>query len=1057
MTNILNSHNSITRDGTSQQDRNADAIQPDYIAIEDRSIDELITEAQRLAKELQFFDTNNEPAASWESFLIDDPQAFVQGSPEGKRIQQKRWAEELAAYIENPDRFLNDSEKANKLSKPHVVLFMTFLKLLNHVKSQINGLTEKHLDFYFRDRLGLNPKEAVPDVVNILIKLTENSEYLEVKKGTIFQAGEDASGNPLEYSTEEDTVISKAQITQLNTVYVQKEFLTVKGAHLKGRESADVRFVNMLEMALGEPQPTDALPDFPSDQIKDVFDLNTRIKAGNQAAINYLENQLFLKVGQWASLMSKQEDERNGLTTDWQDAYATLEVAYQQKLKSQRQQALKVIRESKDFETLTRHVYGSPLPLDNLPPYKGESGSFKAVSTDLAKTNIDREKAIEYIEEELLLKEEEFVHIVQTDKNANASEADLDRMYRLLEFADLRIRSIVLPLPSSEKIAEVYATNDARSFTFSQYGEEEESKRFKTLGNRTQSILDQTLKPSELGFALSSPILLLEEGKRKIELLLDLGATEDDIDELETIFEDGEPLQTHLSTEENWFNPEEVSFTFGNYVGDALEGDFEISITGQTITTENTITFDERDIGRYFVDGTQSIYEIIALTSFDEVLVEMVGTLETDHPSVKKYDRNQVYLNSMKVEVILRQDDPAIVTFGGDAARALFQSEAPSVVFTLNNELQGLTVKQTYRSAYEHFVNAGLRKAHIHVDVQGMKDLVVQNDRNSLDAKKPFEPFGFQPSVGDSFYIANTEVCQKRIKDLRLNIEWSKAPESFKEHYQNYWKIQKDNDTLSENDFTIKSNNDFKADLFFHDRNAEVLLSKVSENAQGQTVSESTQLFENNGKIVVDNIPARMKGTSPDYRYKQALEMTSDEDDVLEWSRYFRLELDPIDFQHSTHSSLFARQALSTKDKIKELLIEQPYEPKIKKFSIGYSACTSVIPTGKNNDSGDQLFHLHPFGFDVLDLSDPQTLIPTYEDEGSLYLGIDELKLPQTLSILFQMAEGSANPDVEKPIIQWMYLRNNEWINIKALEVLKDTTNGLVNSGISNLKIPADA
>ncbi|MFK7785367.1 MAG: hypothetical protein AB8B56_09635, partial [Crocinitomicaceae bacterium] len=198
---------------------------------------------------LQFFDTDNNPTANWESFLIDDPQLFAQGSPEDRRFQQKRWAEELASFVEDPDQFLNDSEKKATLSKPHVVLFMTFLKLLNQVKTQLNGLTEKHLDFYFRERLGLGPKEAVPDVVNVLLELAVNSDYLEVKKGTVLQAGEDASGNPLQYTTDEDTVISQAQITELKTVFVQKEFLTIKDAHLKTRESSQVRFVTMLEMA----------------------------------------------------------------------------------------------------------------------------------------------------------------------------------------------------------------------------------------------------------------------------------------------------------------------------------------------------------------------------------------------------------------------------------------------------------------------------------------------------------------------------------------------------------------------------------------------------------------------------------------------------------------------------------------------------------------------------------------------------------------------------------------------------------------------------------------
>ncbi|MFK7785366.1 MAG: hypothetical protein AB8B56_09630, partial [Crocinitomicaceae bacterium] len=557
-----------------------------------------------------------------------------------------------------------------------------------------------------------------------------------------------------------------------------------------------------------------------------------------------------------------------------------------QKVRIQRQDDLKKLHELEDFNTLTKHVYGKPLPGEDLPFYRGKLASLDEVFADLNSTQVDKEKAVEYIEEELKLIEEQFRTIFQTGNNLNASDADKKNLYRLLELADRQIRSFTLPSPSAEKLSDLYATTNARDFAFSEYEEEEESKRFKTLGNRLDAISDQSLKPAELGFAFSSPILLLEEGRRKIELLLDLGANEADIETLETVFENNEPLQTYISTEKDWFAPEELAFTFGNYVGEAMEGAYVISVSGQTIISENNIIFDDRDIGRYFVDDTQNIYEILALKSQKELTVKEVGRLATEHPEVKKYDRNQVYLNSLKIEVLLREDSPAIVALGDEVESTLFRSDDPSLVFTLSHALKGLPGKQSYRSAYEHFVNLGLHKAHLQVDVNGMKNVVLQNDRNNIDAKKPFEPFGFEPATGDSFYIANTEVCQKRLKDLRIDMEWVKLPESLKEHYENYWKIQTNKSVLIEDDYLIKNNNDFKAALFFHDKNAEVLLSKTVENAAGEEVSESASLFENGGEIVIDDLPMRMKQTSPGYRYNQLTEIASDDEEVREWDRY---------------------------------------------------------------------------------------------------------------------------------------------------------------------------
>ena len=327
----------------------------------------------------------------------------------------------------------------------------------------------------------------------------------------------------------------------------------------------------------------------------------------------------------------------------------------------------------------------------------------------------------------------------------------------------------------------------------------------------------------------------------------------------------------------------------------------------------------------------------------------------------------------------------------------------------------------------------------------------------SLMQKKPFEPFGFEPETGNSCYLANEEICQKRLNDLNLDMQWVKPPESFKDHYENYWLIEKDDPTLSSDKYTIQDNKDFKADVFFHDKNAEVLLSNTVEDSEGKKVTEGIALFSNEGKISINNVPFRMRQTSPNYQYDQNTNIEVNDDEVLEWGRYFRLELEPLDFQHAVYNMLFARQALSEKSEIKSLKITPPYQPKLKKLRVGYTACTDILPGETPTKSTDKFFHIHPFGFDLQAVGTNTGLLPKYEDEGTLYLGVDKFKLPQVVSILFQMAEGSANPDVEKPELRWSYLKDNKWVDLKASAILFDTTNGLINTGIVKIKIPAEA
>lgn len=77
--------------------------------------------------------------------------------------------------------------------------------------------------------------------------------------------------------------------------------------------------------------------------------------------------------------------------------------------------------------------------------------------------------------------------------------------------------------------------------------------------------------------------------------------------------------------------------------------------------------------------------------------------------------------------------------------------------------------------------------------------------------------------------------------------------------------------------------------------------------------------------------------------------------------------------------------------------------------------------------------------------------------EGKLLIGIEDFEAPQSLSLLFQFKEGTEDNDLEVPTVQWSYQSNNQWVAFETSEIVNDTTNGLVNSGIINFSIPSEA
>jgi hypothetical protein len=105
-----------------------------------------------------------------------------------------------------------------------------------------------------------------------------------------------------------------------------------------------------------------------------------------------------------------------------------------------------------------------------------------------------------------------------------------------------------------------------------------------------------------------------------------------------------------------------------------------------------------------------------------------------------------------------------------------------------------------------------------------------------------------------------------------------------------------------------------------------------------------------------------------------------------------------------------------------------------------------------------KFYHLTPFGHCSVSPAANVSLFKGWQTMGELFIGISDLEPPQNLSLLFQLAEGSANPEILKPEkhVTWSYLRGNDWEDFGTLEV-SDFTGQLTRSGIVRFSIPKDA
>ncbi len=101
---------------------------------------------------------------------------------------------------------------------PDTALIITFLKMLEPYKNQLNDIAGKHLDYYYKDVLKQNKRKAISDKVYALIKPKKNVSRLSVPINTEFIAGQYPNGQPIIFCNSKNEVLSNANIKKAHCV-----------------------------------------------------------------------------------------------------------------------------------------------------------------------------------------------------------------------------------------------------------------------------------------------------------------------------------------------------------------------------------------------------------------------------------------------------------------------------------------------------------------------------------------------------------------------------------------------------------------------------------------------------------------------------------------------------------------------------------------------------------------------------------------------------------------------------------------------------------------------
>ncbi|HEX8111939.1 MAG TPA: baseplate J/gp47 family protein, partial [Kofleriaceae bacterium] len=305
-------------------------------------------------------------------------------------------------------------------------------------------------------------------------------------------------------------------------------------------------------------------------------------------------------------------------------------------------------------------------------------------------------------------------------------------------------------------------------------------------------------------------------------------------------------------------------------------------------------------------------------------------------------------------------------------------------------------------------------------------------------------------AVGARLYIEHPELVRARLDTLRFDIEWMGLPASLKNHYVNYP--------------GITGSDVFETHVALIDRNVELGLGDPSLFVEEQ-VDDNPTRTKTTSVLSIASVPAAIQASTPGFAYVGRSDLAP-AGDIRLASRHLRWELTPVDFGHPVHVSLAATKArelavaIANKTASSPAIvasayrIEPPYTPTIKSLRVAYTTSVELDPTAAPTEH--QALHVHPFGVCPIDRELP-ALLPRYESAGELYIGIRDLRPPQHLTLLLQLAEGTSDPDVEPAGLTWSYLDGDRFQDLAGSGIVDEPTRGLIHSGIVELALPAVA
>ncbi|MET0519984.1 MAG: hypothetical protein ABW005_14265 [Burkholderiaceae bacterium] len=396
-----------------------------------------------------------------------------------------------------------------------------------------------------------------------------------------------------------------------------------------------------------------------------------------------------------------------------------------------------------------------------------------------------------------------------------------------------------------------------------------------------------------------------------------------------------------------------------------------------------------------------------------------------------------------------------------------------------------LLLKDGAPLAYGDLAGLSLDRAQIGVEVQGMRGLQLENDEAQLNPKKAFLPFGARPVAGARVHVGCPEALAKRLTALKIHLGWQGAPADLYNWYENYSRRgQLSNGvtataTWQDADGTSHTS----APLTLLPRMAAATELQISAAGMASAASASSPAAQSRALQWSGSAQARRHGlqlgmarpvlkTAPAQALKLAGLLGSAPPAPAARAGFVTLSL-VEDLLHGDfrRESLQAALPPANPAGFVPKILNEPYTPKVQEISLDYSAESDDSRIGDASEAAFAGTELQFFQLDALGLAREQAwlsagrpwsppgaipLLPPHPAAAELMLGFSGLQAGDSLSLLAQLAEGSADPQATPQRLRWSVLADNSWRPLLPGELALDSSDGLRRSGLIGCVLPAE-